>query len=132
MYKPTLLLFAAGIALSEFANAGEGESQVSAGWNPMRANYMIHSGGATYPEPPTNADRALTVHFEGKAAKEVFDQIGPDAKVKCSSEKGDRERRKNGVSCVYTAHLNDPRDFHYTCWVGINLRTGDGDVRISC
>jgi hypothetical protein len=93
---------------------------------------MVHSGGTAYAEPPTKADSALSVHFEGKAAKDVFDQIGPDLKVKCSLEKRDRERTKKGVSCIYTAQLNDPKDFHYTCWIGINLRSGEGDVRVSC
>ena len=132
MHTLTLLLFASGIAHSQLAAAGMQDNQVAVDWDNIRANYMIHSGSATYPEPPTKTDRALTFHFEGKAAKQVFDQIGPDAKVKCSAEKGDRERRKKGVSCIYTAHLNDPNDFHYTCWVGINLGTGDGDVRVSC
>jgi hypothetical protein len=132
MRNLTLMIFSVGAVLSQLASAGENEGQVLGQWDPMRASYLIHSKGATYPEPPTNADRALTVHFEGKAAKEVFDLIGPDAPVKCSSEKRDRERRKKGVMCIYTDQLNDPKDFHYTCWVGINLRTGDGDVRVSC
>lgn len=130
MRKSTLLIFAAAVSLFQLACAGE--DQELGTWHALQGKYLIHSGGTAYAEPPTRADRALTVHFEGKAAKEVFDQIGPDSKEKCSSEKGDRERNKKGVSCIYTAHLNDPRDFHYTCWVGIDLRTGEGDVRVSC
>jgi hypothetical protein len=132
MRKQALLIFAAIAALAQPVFAGEPENQVLGQWDPIRAYYLIHSAGATYPEPPTNADRALTVLMEGKPAKEVFDRIGPDAKVTCSSEKGDRERRNKGVACTYTAQLNDPKDSHYRCWIGINLRTGDGDVRISC
>jgi hypothetical protein len=132
MRKTTLLMLAAGAALTHFAYASEIDDKVLGQWDPIRAYYLIHSGGATYPEPPTKDDRALTLLFEGKAAKEVFDRIGPDAKATCSSEKGDRERRNKGVSCTYTAQLNDPKDYHYRCWIGINLRTGDGDVRISC
>lgn len=131
MRKLTLLIFAAG-ALSQGACAGEKEGQVLGNWDSIRAQYIIHSGGATYPEPPTKADRALTVLFEGKPAKEVFDLMGPDATVKCSSEKGDRERRSKGAWCTYAEKLNDPKDFHYRCWIGINLRTGDGDMRVSC
>jgi hypothetical protein len=132
MGKLTFLIFAISTALSQLAIAAENENQVPGQWDPLRARYIIHSGGATYPEPPTKADRALTVLFEGKAAKEVFDLIGPDARVTCSSEKGDRERRNKGVSCTYTAKLNDPSDFHYRCWVGIDLRTGNGDMRVAC
>jgi hypothetical protein len=132
MRKLTLLIFVASAALPLLAYGGEGEAQGLGQWASLRGSYMIHSGGTAYAEPPTTTDSALTVHFEGKAAKQVFDQIGPDAKVKCSPETRDRERRKKGVSCIYTAKLNDPKDFHYTCWVGINLRTGEGDVRVSC
>jgi len=132
MRKLTLLIFAANAAFSQLACAGESEGQVLGQWDSLRASYIIHSGGATYPEPPKQADRALTVHFGGKAAKEVFDLIGPDAAVKCSPETRDRERSKKGVTCTYTAQLNDPKDNHYRCWIGIDLRTGDGDVRVSC
>lgn len=132
MHKLTLPMFVACAALSLLAHAGENGKKALGEWDTLRGSYMIHSGGTAYAEPPTKADSALTVHFEGEAAKNVFDQIGPDAKVKCSSESGDRERSKKGVSCIYTAKLNDLKESHYTCWVGINLRTGDGDVRVSC
>jgi hypothetical protein len=127
----TLLILVAS-AGSLPAYGGENEGPGLGQWNKLQGSYMIHSGGTAYAEPPTKGDSALSVHFEGKAAKEVFDQIGPDLKVKCSPEKRDRERSKKGVSCIYTAQLNDPKDFHYTCWIGINLRSGEGDVRASC
>lgn len=132
MYKHALLIFIACMGLSLRANGSESENKGLGEWNTLRGSYMIHSGGTAYAEPPTKADSALSVHFEGKAAKEVFDQIGPDAKVKCSSEPRDRERSKKGVSCIYTAKLSTPKDSHYTCWIGVNLRTGAGDVRVSC
>jgi hypothetical protein len=131
MRKLALLILGGIPAFSQFAHAGEGEVQAGR-WDAVQARYIIHSGTATYPEAPTNADKALTVLIEGKPAKEVFDLIGPDDKVQCSPDKRDRERTKKGVTCTYTAQLNDPKDFHYTCWVGVNLRTGDGDVRVSC
>ena len=132
MHKLTLPMFIACAGFSLLAHGSESGSKGLGEWDTLRGSYMIHSGGTAYAEPPTQADSALSVHFEGTAAKKVFDQIGPDAKVKCSSEQGDRERSKKGVSCIYTAKLSNPKDSHYTCWVGINLRTGDGDVRVSC
>jgi hypothetical protein len=132
MRKLTLLIWTACAGFSEFTHAQEKGGDGFGQWGKLQTSYMIHSGGTAYAEPPTKADSALSVHFEGKPAKEVFDQIGPDAKVKCSSEKLDRERSKKGVSCIYTAQLSDPKDFHYSCWIGINLRTGNGDVRVSC
>jgi hypothetical protein len=133
MYKLSLLIFAAGAVLPLLSSAQESAAQEELGqWDPVPARYLIHSRGASYPEPPTKTDRALTLLIEGKAAKQVFDLIGPDAKDRCGTDPGDRERNKKGVSCVYSAKLNDPRDVHYRCWIGINLRTGEGDVRVSC
>ena len=132
MRKLTLLIWAACAGCSELAHAEQKGKGSLGNWEELQTSYMIHSGGTAYAEPPTKADSALSVYFEGKAAKEVFDQIGPDAEVKCSSEKLDRARSKKGISCIYTAQLNNPKDFHYTCWIGINLRTGDGDARVRC
>lgn len=132
MHKLTMPMFLACAALSLLAHGSESASKGVGEWTTLSGSYMIHSGGTAYAEPPTKADSALSVHFEGKAAKDVFDQIGPDAKVKCSAEQRDRERSKKGVSCIFTAKLSDSKEAHYTCWVGINLRTGDGDVRVSC
>lgn len=114
----------AAILLPFSAHGGE--------WTALKGKYKIHSGGTAYSELPTKADSALTVYVQGKVAKEIFDQIGPDKRDKCSSEVRDRERRKKGVECTYTAHLAHPKALHYTCWIGINLRSGEGDVRVSC
>lgn len=132
MRKLTMLIWAVCSCVSELAYGEDSHGDSLGQWGKLSTNYMIHSGGTAYAEPPTKADSALSVQFKGKAAQEVFDQIGPDAQMKCSTEKPGRERNKKGVSCTYTAQLSDPKDSHYTCWIGINLRTGDGDVRVSC
>lgn len=131
MRKLTLLVLA---ACCQLASAGESEKKAPAlgQWNPFQAEYMIHSGGTAYSEPPTKTDRAISVYFVGQAAKQLFDQIGPDTKETCSSEKGDRERRNKGAYCLYHARLENPTDSHYRCWIGIDLRTGEGQVRTSC
>ncbi|UMR31052.1 hypothetical protein MJ904_01960 [Massilia sp. MB5] len=131
MYKLALMILsAATITLSLPASANDDGQEGE--WTQLRARYLIHSGSATYPEAPTKMDRVLTVVIEGKAAKEIFDLIGPNASPQCSPDKRDKERRKKGVECIYTAQLDDPKDFHYRCWIGIDLRTGDGDARIAC
>jgi hypothetical protein len=132
MCKLTLLFWNVCTSFSGLAYGEERDSGGFKEWKKLQTNYMIHSRSTAYAEAPTETDSALSLHFDGKTAKEVFDQIGPDAKVKCGSEKLDRERIKKGVSCIYTAKLSDPKESHYTCWVGVNLRTGDGDVRVSC
>ena len=108
------------------AQAGGGE------WAPLQARFLIHSQTATYPEAPTKADRVLTMVIDGNAAKELFELNGPDARQTCSTEQGDRARRKKGIDCIYTARDVTSRDGPYRCWIGLNLRTGEGDVRISC
>lgn len=127
MKKCTGLIFVVSAVLfSMLAYAGGGD------WQALRARYLIHSETATYPEAPTKTDRVLTVVIDGQAAKELFDLVGPDFHPTCSSEKGDRGRRKKGVECSYTAKLSDPKESHYRCWIGLNLRTGEGEVRVSC
>jgi hypothetical protein len=100
--------------------------------HPLNAQYKIHSGSTAYSELPTKSDSAITVYFENEAARQVFKQIGPDVKSPFSDKKGDRERRKKGVLCTYTAHLENPANPHYRCWIGIDLRTGEGTVRVPC
>ena len=131
MRKLTLLILA---TLSQLAIAGEnrGELHELNQWNPLRANYKIHSGGTAYSEPPTSTDSAFSVAFRDEAARQVFEQIGPDVKPVCEDTVGYRVREKKGVHCLYTPRLENPKNSHYRCWIGINLRTGEGDVRVSC
>lgn len=131
MRKLTLLIFA---GLCQLVNAGEDGKKTHElnQWNPLQANYKIHSGGTAYSELPTKADSAFSAAFKDEAAQLVFEQIGPDVKPVCNDEKGYRVREKKGVYCSYTARLENPVNSHYRCWIGINLRTGEGDVRVSC
>lgn len=127
----TLLVFA---GFCQLVNAGESEQKPHElnEWNPLQANYKIHSGGTAYSELPTKDDSAFTVAFRDEAARQVFEQIGPDVKSACHDAPGYRAREKKGVYCSYTPRLENPKNAHYRCWVGINLRTGEGDVRLSC
>lgn len=72
-------------------------------WKPMPVLFKIHSGIVSDRTPATPNERWLTVNIEGRAAKDIFDAIGPDAISSCSGDKGDRERREKGLWCVYTA-----------------------------
>lgn len=122
------------VALCQLATAGPAEKRHELNrWNPLPAEYKIHSGNTAYSELPTKADSAITAAFKGEAARQLFEQIGPDVRDRCGvANKGDRERRKKGVMCLYETQLDNPSDSHYRCWIGINLRTGEGDVRVSC
>lgn len=96
-------------------------------WKPMKARYTIYSGELAEREAPTASQRTMTVAVEGPAAKEMFDSMAPDIHPICSQEKGDRERRKAGVNCIYSRKGSE-----YRCWIGLNLRTGESIPTISC
>jgi hypothetical protein len=128
--KRLLCLVLIGSAALLKAQAAELNSSPS--WSPMKAQYLLHSSHATYPESPSAMHRAITIAFEGKAAKAVFDQMGPDARTQCSASKGDRERRNKGALCTFTARVENPAAPHYRCWIGIDLRTGEGNQGVSC
>lgn len=130
--KNFLILGLAANAILWLPVQGAEGNQASSDWKPLKAQYLVHSGHATYADPPSRTHSAITVAFEGKAAKEVFDQMGPDAKARYSPEDGDRERRNKGALCIYTAKIDSPSDYHYRCWIGINLRTGEGNQGVSC
>lgn len=131
MRKLMLLILSIVFQLAS-ANSNEKKPHELNAWNPLNADYKIHAGNTAYSEPPTKIDRALTVAFENEAAKQLFEQIGPDIKPVCDDTKGYRERRKKGAFCSYTDRLENPANAHYRCWIGINLRTGEGDVRVPC
>jgi hypothetical protein len=131
MRKLTLLIL---VAFSQLISAEEIEKKPHElnEWNLLQAKYKIHSGGTAYSEPPTKADSVITVAIRDEAARLLFEQIGPDVKPVCSDEKGYRLRQKKGVHCSYRDQLGNPANSHYRCWIGIDLRTGEGTVRVSC
>jgi len=108
-------------------------AQSSDSFKPLKAaEYIIFSGNSiNEPEPPSKKDRKLTVVFQGKAAKEVFDEIGPDERDICSPDKGDRQRRKGGVECRYSAG-DKAANGSYQCWVGMDLKTGKSEATVGC
>ena len=103
-------------------------------WQPLQeGRYKIFSGETVaYGEAPTARDRKLSIVIKGQAAKEIFDSIGPDARDMCSLEKGDRERNRGGVQCMYTAKDANAAGKGYRCWIGVDLLTGQGAPTVSC
>jgi len=130
--KLTLLIL---VAVCQLVSAGPNEKKphVLNRRNPLEAKYKIHSGNRVYAELPTKADSAFTVAFKGEEAKQLFDQIGPDVKKSCGvTDERDRRREKKRALCLYETQLDSPTDSHYRCWIGIDLHTGEGDVRVLC
>lgn len=121
------IIGAAMLSVPILAGAAESPGEE---YKPLNATYSIYSGqmgderGA-----PTATDRKLAIAIEGSSAKDIFDSIGPDVRLTCSQEKGDRERRKGEVSCSYAAK-GAARG--YRCWIGVDLRTGKSIPGVSC
>ena len=84
----------------------------------LDAEYVIYSGDLGEQLAPTQADRKISIVVNGKPAKDIFESIYPDIKVECSTEKGERERRKGNVWCYYMPRRG------YRCYLGFDLRTG--------
>lgn len=118
------LIFGAS-ALFSLAYAAEW----SGAWKPLQSSYTIYSGELSEREAPTPTARTMTIAVEGQAAREMFDSIGPDIHPTCGQGKGDRERRKRGVNCIYGARGEGKG---YRCWIGLNLRTGESIPTVSC
>lgn len=122
----TLLVMASACVLSAAYATGNTE-----GWyekyKPLKASYLIYSGEADERAASTRTDRKIAIIVEGNPAKEVFDSLFPDAKdVTCTSEPGERLRRKGDVWCSYR-----PSD-GYRCFMGFNLRNGQPNSGASC
>jgi hypothetical protein len=85
---------------------------------PLKGDYQVYGGTLSEVVPPTKNDRKIAFMFTGPLAKQLFDQIGPDAKLSCSDAPGYRERNKRDLSCTYT------KEDGYTCYFGLDVTTG--------
>ncbi|MBJ7309995.1 hypothetical protein ACFOLJ_17460 [Rugamonas sp. CCM 8940] len=121
------LLFTALASALLSAGHAQGKEVSPAPAKPLKAaEYTIYSGELGNEQAPTKNDRKLAIEISGPAAKEIFDSLYPDSKVTCSSEKGERLRRKRDLWCAY-----QPSD-GYRCFLGVNLRTGESIPGGSC
>lgn len=109
---------AGALALFSLAHAAAKMQEWTPEFKPFSGRYQVYSGSLSEKQPPTPADKQASVVLTGRAAKDLFDQIGPDVKDACSSDTGYRERRKGHLDCSYT------KENGYQCFFGIDLRTG--------
>ncbi|MGZ8358213.1 MAG: hypothetical protein ACXWVF_16510 [Telluria sp.] len=82
--------------------------------------YRIYGGGLGDPIPPTPKDAKVMFSVDGKAAKALFERLGPDVKDACTEGTGTRVRAKDqeNLMCLRTP------DGEYSCNFGFDLRTG--------
>ena len=109
-------------ALALYALAQAGEKKPERAWDaipkPLKGEYQVYGGTLSEIMPPSRKDRKVTFKFTGPLAKDLFDQIGPDAKLSCGGAADYRERNKGDLSCTYTK--NDG----YACYFGLDVPTG--------
>ena len=89
-------------------------------WAPRSAEvkYVVYGGDLGDPYAATPRDVRVAFYVRGRAAKEMFEAMGPDRKSECGIEKGGRIREKEHVACTYR-----PSD-GYQCDFGFDLRSG--------
>ena len=121
-----LVLTIAITLLISAAHAEEKEVGAAPSKQLKAAEYTIYSGELGNAQAPTRNERKLAIEISGQAAKEIFDSIYPDAKVTCSSEKGERLRSKRDLWCAYMPSQG------YRCFLGFNLRSGESIPGGSC
>lgn len=107
-----LLSIAASAAFSQGTKAWE--------WlvRPAETKYVIYGGSLGDTTAPTRNDIHVAFYVQGRAAKDMFEAMGPDRKDVCGVGEGARIREKDNLSCVYR-----PGD-GYRCDFGFDLRSG--------
>ena len=90
--------------------------------------YRIYGGGLGDPVAPTAKDRKVMFAIEGRAARELFDAMGPDKKDLCTEGSGTRVRAKDNdnLFCMRSTEGS------YSCNFGFDLRSGKSIGGIVC
>ncbi len=113
------MLLVAALVLYSLASAAEKKPE---GWDgrpkALKGDYQVYGGTLSEMLPPTRKDRKVAFMFTGQLAKDLFDQIGPDAKMSCGDAPDYRERNRGDLSCTYT------KDNGYACYFGLDVPTG--------
>lgn len=121
------ILIIANACLLSMAYANDNNAGWTEKYKPLNASYLIYSGEPGEREAPTQSDRKIAMAVKGSPAKEIFDSLYPDENgVTCTTEKGERLRRRGDVWCSYR-----PSD-GYKCFMGFNLRNGQPHSGASC
>lgn len=121
--RPTLLVCCAIALLAASIGVQASGSPKHA---PMNATYTLYSGSPDDRQPPTSRDRKIAITVSGKAARDIFDSIGPDADVTCTTTPGERLRAKGEIWCSFRPTSG------YQCYLGFDLRTGEPNAGTSC
>jgi hypothetical protein len=94
----------------------------------LTGNYMIYSGGIGDPQNSIRNEKKIAIEIDGKAAKEIFNAIGPDVPDVCGASADLRIRKKNDGA------LSCSRSFRgeYRCHIGFDLQSGKSIGGVVC
>ena len=112
-------------ALTLFSLAYAGGNSDWGEYKQFKGTYLLYSNTLGEQQPPTPHDRKISFLVTGTVAKDMFDSMAPDAKDRCSLEKGYRERNKENISCTLDHD-------GYACHFGFNLRSGKSIAGAIC
>jgi hypothetical protein len=90
--------------------------------------YRVYGGGLGDPIAPTAKDKKVMFSVTGRAARELFDTLGPDKKDVCTAGNGTRVRARDNdnLYCMRSA------EGEYSCNFGFDLRSGKSIGGIVC
>jgi len=111
--------FAPLIAIAVFIPVADAQTDPGP-YKKAETRYLIYGGSLGDMTAPTKSDKKIAFSIEGKAARELFEAIGPDKKDACLEGTGARVRHRNdeNLECVRS------KEGEYHCSFGFDLRTG--------
>lgn len=89
-------------------------------YRPASVQYAAYGNSLGDPTAPTRDDTKIAFEVTGRAAKDIFEAIGPDRKDQCSPDAGTRFRSRDEekISCVRS------NKGEYACHFGFDLKSG--------
>lgn len=95
-------------------------------FRPAKAEYVLYGGQLGDPVPPSKGDNKISLLVTGKAARDMFNALGPDSPDECGADASTRVREKGEISCLrYSSR-------EYACYVGFDLKTGKSIGGVTC
>jgi len=83
-------------------------------------SYSTYGNSLGDPTSPSSSDKKIAFVVKGKAAREMFEAIGPDQKDSCQPEPGVRFRSKDEEKIICTKSIKGI----YACYFGFDLKSG--------
>ncbi|MEY4879363.1 MAG: hypothetical protein RJB62_832 [Pseudomonadota bacterium] len=115
MPKSRFFLLAIGLVGIAHIPAGQGQELPEAA--PLDGEYMVYGGGLGDHYSPTVGDTKLLLIIRGEAAREIFEQLGPETEQSVCYDPDAILRWREDVAC-------QPDAEGYSCTVGFDLTTG--------